>query len=528
MEKFYFALLLLCSAYFSLPAQDGSIDPDFGTDGFGIIDLDCGLCFSQAMVLQEDQKLVVAGRRVTQAGQHVTVVRFLENGLPDPDFGTGGGVYSPVEFASYAHDVALQADGKIVVVGKTKVNDIEHFLIIRYEADGSLDSTFGEMGIMKISVLGVDAVAREVEIQPDGKILVAGVVYYSGIDNPDADAAYITMRFLENGELDPSFGTGGEVITDVVLGVFAGRPEALNAMELYADGKILLAGHAGVESVLIRYEANGDLDVDFGAEGIVKTRFLPISVIKLQDAIVQPDGHIVVTGRNFEFPVSTLFARYDAQGNLDPGFGTDGAVLMNFGDTILLTPGGLKLQSDNKILMAGSILDQGSRFCVMRLNPDGQVDASFGDHGRVTAQYGTGTNHFSELVLQDGEQIVAGGYGYKDGNADFVAMRFKNGNSTIIEDPILCGSHVFPNPFDEELNIHYCLDSDALVSIALYGSDGKLAKQLQYKAARTAGQNQETFPVGNLAVGAYYLVVSVPNSSPLSDPIIFSSLVIKR
>src|SRR5262249_16583242 len=191
----------------------------------------------------------------------------------DPTFGIGGTVMTDLSHSTdWANAVAIQPDGKIVVVGTTyKQNDFsdEDFAVARYNADGTLDSTFGRGGKVRTDFPGLAAVASSVVIQPDGKIVVAGGAFpiFAFLGN------FEIVRYTANGRLDRSFGDGGIVTTIFEAGSYA------SAIALQPDGKIVAAGTVYVDFVigdqsdtdfaLARYNSNGSLDTTFGNGGLV-------------------------------------------------------------------------------------------------------------------------------------------------------------------------------------------------------------------------------------------------------------------
>ena len=267
---------------------DGTLDTSFGGDG--IVRTPGGAHFwgGEDLAIQPNGKIVVVGTagesRVKTA---FAVARFRPNGTKDPNFGDGGRLVTP--FASgQAHAVALQANGRIVVAGSHAFG----LALARYLPNGSLDRTFGgdgKVGYWDTTDPPNDIYANAVAIQPDGRILAAGGydVWFMGI-----------ARVLPHGRLDPSFGGDGVVRTDV-----KGSEQALYAMALQADGRILAAGaswpHESITEgvprfIVIRYRRNGSLDPSWGGDGKVAT-FFPGSAYG-SGAALQPDGKLVVVG----------------------------------------------------------------------------------------------------------------------------------------------------------------------------------------------------------------------------------------
>ena len=153
-------------------------------------------------------------------------------------------------------------------------------------ADGDLDPTFGEGGIVVTDVSGTSNWIRDIKVQSDGKIVVAG-----SSDGSDGKAAFILARYNDDGSLDSSFGSGGKAVTN------AGGLEFAKSLALQPDGKILVAGSAyddGTDFGLARYDSDGTLDLSFGSNGKVIKNFGGADTCS--GIVVQPDGKILLAG----------------------------------------------------------------------------------------------------------------------------------------------------------------------------------------------------------------------------------------
>ena len=311
----------------------------------------------------------------------------------DSGFGNGGRVVTDISGRyDEARALAIQPDGRIVAAGVTGTGSNQDFALARYNTDGALDRTFGVGGTVITDVSrGSDAVWA-VAIQSDGKIVAAGV----------ASGDFALARYNADGTLDTQFGNGGTITTD-----FGGDDKA-NALALQRDGQIVVAGVAGGRDfALARYRTDGTLDATFGTEGKVITDFSDNADVAFALAI-QPDGMIVAAGATGEFPSAAFaLARYNADGSLDAGFGAGGRVTIEFGRDARAHA--LAIQPDGKIVTGGFVNNGSSGDgALTRHNADGTVDRSFGMAGRVVTDFG-GRNFGSALAIQsDGKIIVAG------------------------------------------------------------------------------------------------------------------------
>ncbi|MEE9294854.1 MAG: delta-60 repeat domain-containing protein, partial [Phycisphaerae bacterium] len=254
-------------------------------------------------------------------------VCLAQAGTLDPTFGDGGLVTT--DFLGSSRDVgrdvvAIQADGKIVVVGQTSDAGGSDFAVARYNADGSLDASFDGDGKLTTDFAGAGDIANSVAIQADGKIVVAGRASISG---PDFDFA--VARYNADGSLDTSFDGDGKLTTD-----FAGSTDLALSVAIQADGKIVVAGQAstfGTGSFAVaRYNADGTLDAGFDGDGKLTTDFAGRGEVAKSVAI-QADGKIVAAGETFtDTGFVFALARYNADGSLDASFDGDGKLTTDF------------------------------------------------------------------------------------------------------------------------------------------------------------------------------------------------------
>jgi uncharacterized delta-60 repeat protein len=331
----------------------------------------------------------------------------------DPTFGASGIVTTNLGGDEAANAVALQADGRIVVAGETTTGStFGDFAVARYETDGTLDSTFGAGGTAVGDLFSIPAGARDVVIQPDGKILAAGHALNFN--------AFALVRYNPDGTLDTSFGSGGKVSFAAGVAAFG--------LALQADGKIVAAGDALSASgtrigfAIARFNPDGAPDPSFDGDGRVVTPFSFLG--GATSVVLQEDGKIVVAGTG---DANFALARYNADGSLDTTFDGDGKVSTNLGgfDSILA----LALQPDGKLVAAGlrgSITGGLTRLAaVARFNSDGTLDASFGAGGTLTTDFGGAPEALADALSIDpeGRILVAGTRG-SGAATDFVVARY--------------------------------------------------------------------------------------------------------
>ena len=401
-------LAMILFGAMNITAAPGDLDTTFGNGG---IVIGAGgpmntLEFATATALQADGKIVVVGYGDGGTGSwDFAVARYNTNGLPDTSFGSSGVVVTPLSNCSdFALSVAVQADGKIVVAGFF-VGSVQNcssgpghsFAVVRYNPNGSLDTTFGGTGKVITPLNNENAIARSVAIQADGKIVVAGDSYGS------SGGGSAVIRFNTNGSLDTSFDNDGIVTTGA--GGFA--------VAIQADGRIVAAG-----SGVARYNADGSLDTTFNGTGIVTTPGrLALSVA------IQADGKILTADGTNTFDGNRL-VRYNVNGTPDTSFGGTGSVVVgNYVNSAVV-------QTDGKIVAAGSAeFVGGFALAVVRLNANGSLDTTFGGTGRVITpidtQYYYNSFANAAAIQPDGKIVAAGGAVEPTDSFDFALVRYQ-------------------------------------------------------------------------------------------------------
>lgn len=326
---------------------DGSLDTSFGTAGKVVTNI--GLADTiQAIAIQSDGKIVAAGFSSSSLDGYFALARYNIDGLLDTSFGTGGIVTTP-NSRGYVSAVAIQPDGKIVAVGSMLVGweDNTVFLLVRYNANGTSDTSFGTNGRVTTQFNNnyfPNDVPYALAIQPDGKIIAAGTSY----DKMTTLTGLAVSRYNMNGSLDASFGGGG-----LVVGQISGVASEARALAIQSGGKIVMAVYNQGESNfrLARLNTNGSLDAAFGSGGVVVTSF---GVSSHSTAMaIQSNGRIVAAGYAGEHPnLYFALARYNINGSLDTTFGTGGKVVTPVGASS--DAAGVAIQADGRIVAVGS------------------------------------------------------------------------------------------------------------------------------------------------------------------------------
>lgn len=401
----------------------GMLDNSFGNGGIVRTSLaSSGQATALALRSNGDLLAVGYGSKMLQTGGYrnaVTSISYLPNGNLDTGFGSGGISQTLVFFSNaQANAVALQTDGKIVAAGPAASEcvygcDPNSFALTRYNADGTPDTTFGQTtshpGLVTTTFSQGPAIAEDMAVQNDGKIVVAG---HANTDSL-TDAAFALARYMPDGSLDSSFGNGGKLITNVV----SNYPDGAYALLIQPDSKIVAVGYNYSEIIILRYLSDGTLDPTFGYNGTVISHAASDGA-DIYAAALQPDGKIIVGGRGSTSctetcsPQPLLLVRYMPDGQLDGSFGTNGVVKSVINNTSAEVDN-LSLQSDGKIVAVGRV---DFDIAVTRYTPNGTLDNTFGSGGSVVTDFQGGYDYKPDVRIQaDGRIVVscrAGGPNY--------------------------------------------------------------------------------------------------------------------
>ena len=380
------------NGYFSLVRYNGngSLDTSFDGDGKVYTDLGDGGEAGRSVAIQSDGKILLGGG----SNNNFALVRYNSNGSLDTSFDGDGKVITDMGANDEGKSVAIQTDGKILLGGISSNDTTSSFALIRYNPNGSLDTSFSGDGIVTTDFDGYSS-GSSVTIQADGKILLGGWCH-----NLNGNDDFALARYNTNGTLDASFGVGGKVTTD-----FGGNDYG-SSVVVQADGKILLSGMIGggggnsikiFDAALIRYNANGSLDTSFGVNGIV-TKDFDGGYEGGGSISVQPDGKIFqASGTNSNIAL----IKYNSNGSLDTSFNWDGSIITNLGETD--GAGSLKVQADGKILQGGY---SDSNFALVRYNSDGSLDSTF-DGLTPVNHPPTGTVTINDTTPQPNQVLTA-------------------------------------------------------------------------------------------------------------------------
>jgi uncharacterized delta-60 repeat protein len=365
---------------------DGSLDTSFGTGGRVMTAFSSSLpAHTTDLLLQPDGKIIIVGSDGGENDRKVGVARFNSDGSPDTSFGGDGNVTAPVfgTPAGFADSVAIQPDGKIVVTayGAPQFPPLR-FAIIRFNADGSLDTTFDGDG----ELFPTNFEGHDVRVQPDGKIVVGG----------GFGTAFAVARYNSNGTPDTSFDGDG------VAWTLMGTGNAyVYSLKLLPDGRILAGGYTFVGSegdfALARFNPDGSLDTSFDGDGKVLTPILP-GYDLLYELAIQSDGKIIAAGTtNTASSADVAVVRYNSDGSLDPIYGSGGKALIDLG--AYESAGGLALDAADNAYIVGTAY----QFLTIKLTANSAPLVEVG--GRVTSSANGQGIGGATVVLTDANNV---------------------------------------------------------------------------------------------------------------------------
>lgn len=392
--SFYLVIQIRLQTIVAHYHANGILDTTYGDKGYSV-----PIVISDARgALRPDGKIVLGGRpgKIDNSlNVDFNLSQLNADGSLDIGFGENG--YVKTDFFNEndnLNNIALQSDGRIVAAGFTDSASIRCFALARYEPDGSLDNSFSGDG-RQVSDLGQTYnIAFALAIQPNGRILMAGV----------SGDQYAVARYKQDGSADSSFNGNGERVIPI------GDMSQAKALAVQSDGKIIVAGISNNAAMrndltILRLNADGSTDNGFSGDGIQTTDF-GNTVDLLQSVALQPDGKIVVVGTTYiyEYLRDIVIVRYNVDGSLDHSFSEDGYLIRSIGE-FSDDANSVVIQPDGKILIAGNT-DLRLSYLVIRYQSDGTPDNSFGPDGLMTNFWPVGMASFTAIAVQEDGKIA--------------------------------------------------------------------------------------------------------------------------
>jgi uncharacterized delta-60 repeat protein len=530
----------------------GALDPTFNPAGnppgtasvaLGAVDHATGV------LVQPSGKVVVTGQSTNAKGQTAfSAACFNPDGTPDTTFGSGGTVITSFKgnavpqrgYTAALYPTGSLGDEKILEVGYGLSGQQGAFALVRYNASGSLDTAFGNGGLVVTTFKQGTSGASGVVVEPDGKIVVAG----------DNGSGFELARYNANGTLDKTFGTGGTgtVYTPIASGTSAG----MHCLAQGANGDVIVVGQTGPsvsqsQWLLAAYSPNGTLDPSFGTNGLVYNSAFTAAeavVVYPQTDTTGNAGKIVVGGYGggpanyYTTPFAFDLARYNPNGTLDTTFGSGGMVTTPIGANS--EAWAVAIQADGKVAAAGESEPDGTghwQFALTRYNPDGSLDSTFGAGGIVTTSVGP-VSYIRAMALQPNGDIVVAGTGNGTSfstTGSFAVARYlasapQVGSFTASPNPVTAGNSVTLTAS----NISDGNPAVTITQVAFYqdrNGDSRLEpgtdQLLGYASQTSPGVWTFTWATAGWARGSYTLFAQAQDSyGVFGDPVALSLQVL--
>ncbi len=514
MKLTFLHFLCFFSFFQILSAQIVSLDPTFGTDGKVVNNFYVNDDVSGAVTIQDDGKILVCGLKSFSINGNVYLARYNVNGSLDINFGNNGIVFTPLTTESGGNRIMkLLPNGKILVSGsKSSSNNLNYFdfATARYNSDGSIDTTFGTNGIVITDINGNGNEANGIDVQSDGKIIVAGNTYINGIVSMDVFTTLV--RYLPDGTIDTTFGTDGKVVLNLLV---PNSEQYLWDIKILPDDSILLGvTTTALETndffkniAILKVNSDGTSDTTFGTNGAVITDFGAQDILY---AIDEYQGTILMAGYSRYPNYRMIVSKYLSNGALDATFGIGGKVITNK-DATSLYDGlfGMKVQPNGKILCSGWTGDLGAMDALLiQFNTDGTIDTGFNGTGFITTDFDAIDNsNFSFATQPDGKIVCTGRKGV-DNNYDSTLIRYDVAALATAQFSKTDLFSVFPNPFTDRITLNIRLKTTESLSADLFDFNGRKIQNLFQKTIFPSGSNTtEIQMLESLANGVYFMRV---------------------
>lgn len=520
MERFYLRTLLLVFVLIanSASAQPISLDGSFGNSGTVFQTYEGYLCAVVSMRTTSDGKLLIyAARDESEFFQSAGFIlqRRSTDGSLDTSFGNNGVVL----IEGIEHDgssnkcLLLLSDGKIMVTGRGQNANFGNFVTYRFNADGSLDSSFGTNGVVVTDVGGVVDEAKAVLLQTAGnKIVVVGEFQ----DEVNPVRKPCVVRYLENGTLDSTFGVGGKAF-------FTTLPEnsdnQITDVHVEANGKIVMVinhktSNGDSDFCLARLAANGIVDTGFGNNGAQITDFGGddrVNCIRKYDNTYYLFGSSATSDESSQIAIS----RYNSAGILIQAFGVNGKKLMNrAADSNYDVIYHVDIINEKIIAVGAGGTGTGDSFnlhgLIIQLNIDGSIDTFFNQTGyKLFNAPNTSYGSYYSITRGTSGSIFAAGTAYLQNDYSTGGILINRFLTSTLSVDVNSDSRfsISPNPFNDKIQIKSLTDSELPEMFELYDITGRLINASNIRTATNSEQSMiEVSGLDTLSSGIYVLI----------------------
>jgi len=493
--KFLTLLSCICISIFSLNAQDGTLDLNFGDNGITIMPY-----FGENAQIQSILKLgneIYAAGYTKEDNEDFSIVKLDLAGNQIADFGDNGLLrFSLFSGFGQCSKLLQHPDGDIIVIGWDRNIGKVQYVILKMDRDGNLDLNYGEDGISSGNWSGssfAESQIRDAVILSDGRLIGVGRSYNG--QNTD----FVVACFDESGNPCTDFGTDGLITQEFTDG---NNFEIAMEVAKDADDNLYVGGNyrnlqEGAYR-LVKYDSAGNLLPSFGSSGFLDFSDPSNPVRSLGDISIDKNNRLVVSGQVNANNRYAFIRRYDLDGNADNSFGNNGIVTITAVNTFGIDDA--HILNDNSIILAGSTSGFGTRQILAKIDNTGDLVSSFGNNGITSELFESTFNGISEIAV-DADGIFAGGYTHNGDNFKLAVSKFsglfvstkENFYSNLDMD-------VFPNPVGEILNIEHQVQ---IHSLRILDNSGKEIYTLNSKNL----EKNVSVPVHDWQSGIYHVIL---------------------
>ncbi|MGO3182770.1 MAG: T9SS type A sorting domain-containing protein [Aequorivita sp.] len=478
------------------------MDPTFGTDGIVTTAISPKYNYVATTLVQDDGKILVAGNAGTTSTLQMTIARYNTDGSLDSSFGQSGTLRFMVgPLKSFIMDLVQQPDGKILIGGRTWDDVSGNFALVRLNEDGSFDDTFGTNGISYITTTEND-VAEAISLLDDGKILMAGY----------RDENFTVAKFNADGSVDTTFGVNGWTsITYDNASSYARAMAVQNDGKIVISGFGLTGGNR-FQIAAARFNVDGSADNSFGTDGKVAFNVGDWNDFG-EGVAIQNDGKILIGGHkwiaNAQQRHDLFVAKLNTDGSLDSSYGNNGVGTARLVDGANYASD-MVLQADEKPILVGSTTFNGEyKMAMVRFDTDGNLDSTFGAEGNgMVSIDNVGLEDYGRgVALQADEKIILAGdfYTFSGMESEFVVTRFLNDGTAGTEDFQNVEFRLYPNPANEQITVELS-DASSTYQLEIFDVLGK-------KVYTSEIQKSGNIDVSALAQGTYLLKLNSENKT---------------
>ena len=439
----FLAMFPLCGLY----GQFSILDETFSNDGMITTDLGSNGGQGNAMLVLSDGGFFVAGEAKSYEGSRFALLKYLENGTLDGSFGAGGVALAPFAIGpSGATSMALRPDGRIVLAGTVWNGTDNDLAAARFLADGTLDASFSNDGLVTISIPAQDDRANAVVQLADGRIVIGGTMHNG------SDEDYATVCLMQDGSIDPSFGNSGIRILPI-----GNSYDVATALGVRPDGRILQVGYYNTgpftSIAIVQLLPDGSLDPAFGDQGIVLAD-IGLYSEKAYAIALQPDGKVVVAGSTYSLNEDFVALRLNTDGSLDGTFGNNGVA--SVGPTTQVAKA-VCIGADGRIYLTGDAWwGLSPHTPVVCMLPNGTLDPSFSGNGHVIVSFALGSDEGRAIMVQPNGRVVVAGRAANDLRSTQEISLFRLGDNAL-PDPEFGTDGLVTTTAEERMDVAYAI-----------------------------------------------------------------------